>query len=66
MAIAADVRRAIDRNDDDLEALLTEHRYWRGRLREAIDKSVRVRTDAAAVRAYRRDVSSQKLRTTVC
>jgi hypothetical protein len=50
--------------DDHLETLLTEHRYWRARLRNAIEDSKRLRANAAAVRQHRRDISSP-LRITV-
>lgn len=49
---------------DDLEVLLSDHRHWRARLREAIEDSRRVRTNGAAVRDHRRGVSTLRASST--
>jgi hypothetical protein len=46
-------------DNDDLEALISEHRYWRARLREAIEDNRRVRTNAAVFREYCRSMPSK-------
>lgn len=51
-------------DNDGVETLLIEHRYWRARLREAIEDSKRERTNAAAFRQYCRNVSSRQCRST--